>query len=104
MISSSSHDVVILKRLIKQSGCTIIDCVNALDVSKQTMYNYINNPFALSLRQLMLLSSLFKVPAPVISHLIINCTTTTPDAIKWYEEVKHITIKESDKLTLDKLQ
>jgi len=69
---------------MKESNTSLLQCARALQMGERNLHLILKNPFRLNVTQTMILAQLFKVEPALITHLIINCTTTTEEASKWY--------------------
>ena len=70
---------------IKQKKCTKTDIAKLLNISNTTLHKYLNNPYNMSLKQLMSLCGLFVCPIEELVYLLIMNKANVNKG-KWYLE------------------
>ncbi len=69
---------------IKKKGCTKTEVAKLLDVSGATLHKYLNNPYHMTLKQLMLLCGLFVCPIEELVYLTAKNKSKADKKAAWY--------------------
>ncbi len=69
---------------IKKKGCTKTEIAKLLDVSNATLHKYLNNPYHMSLQQLMLLCSKFECSIHELVYLVSKNKAKADNKASWY--------------------
>ncbi len=83
---------------IKKVGCTKTEIAKLLDVSNATLHKYINNPYHMSFKQLMLLSGLFCCNIEELVYLMRKNKPQLKKDDKWYLDTIKSSIGEREKI------
>ena len=69
---------------IKKKGCTKTEVAKLLDVSNATLHKYLNNPYHMTLKQLISLCGLFECSIHELVYLVSKNKAKADNKAKWY--------------------